>query len=141
MLEWRHLYNNSNHHLLLKKLTPKQQLNIKESTIDMNNRLNRIFSSFNPLSFKFSSRDRLINIFSSCFLFYFTDQKNKESRKTYTHKLDELIFQMLAEWPPQYLIFMFTIILSSRLSIMWSISLPQKWNFLLSDAASIKLPK
>ena len=59
----------------------------------MNNRLNRIFPSFNSFSFEFSFRDRLINIFS----FYFTNRKSKESRKVYICKLNKLTLQVLAD--------------------------------------------
>ena len=97
MLESRHSDTSNNHCLLLKKLTPKQWLNIKGSIVDANNRLNRIFPSFNSLSLKFSSVNRLIDIFLSCFSFYFMDWKSKESRKIHICKLDELIFQALAD--------------------------------------------
>ena len=68
MLESRHSNTNNNHHLLLEKLTPKQQLNIKSPIIDVNNRLNRIFHSF-----------------------YLLDRKNEESKRAHICKLDELI--------------------------------------------------
>jgi len=58
----------------------------------MNNRLNRIFYSFNPLSSEFSPGNRLIDIFSSHFSFHLLDRKNKESKKAYIYKLDKLIF-------------------------------------------------
>ena len=90
MLESRHLNNNSTHHLLLKNLTPKQQLNIKGFTVNTNNRLNRVFSSFNSFSSKFSSRNRLIDIFNNHFSFYSTNRKSKESRKVYNCKLNEI---------------------------------------------------
>jgi len=97
MLESRHLNINNNHCLLLEELTSKQQLNIKSSIVDMNNRLNRVFPSFNSLSIEFSPRNRLIDIFPSHFSFYYLDHKNKESRKVYIHKLDEFIFQALPD--------------------------------------------
>ena len=83
--------SNNNHWLSLGKLTSRQQLNIKDPIIDTNNRLNRIFPSFNPFSTEFSSGDKLIDIFSSHFYFYFTNRKSKESRKVHICKLDELI--------------------------------------------------
>ena len=73
MLESRHLNINNNHGLLLEKLTPKQQLNIKDSIVNTNNRLNGVFSSFNPLSIEFSPGDRLIDIFPSHFSFHSPD--------------------------------------------------------------------
>ena len=75
---------------MFKNLTSKQWLNIKDHVVDTNNRLNRVFSSFNPFSTEFSPGDRLIDIFSSCFYFYSTDGKSKENNKAYICKLDEL---------------------------------------------------
>ena len=60
MLELRHSNTNNNYYLLLKNLTLKQQLNIKDSIIDVNNRLNGIFPFFNPFSSEFSFRTKLI---------------------------------------------------------------------------------
>ena len=63
--------NNSNiYQLLLEMLTPRQQLMIKDSIVDANNKLNGVFPSFDLFSSKFSPEDRLIDILSSCFSFY-----------------------------------------------------------------------
>ena len=90
MLESRYLDNNSFHYLSLKKLTPKQWLNIKELIINANNRLNKVFPLFISFSSEFSSEDRLIDIFPSCFSFHSSNRKSKESRKVYIHKLNKL---------------------------------------------------
>ena len=58
--------------------------------MDANNRLNRVFPSFNPFSTKFSPGDRIIDMFPSCFSFHSTNRKIKESKKAYICKLDEL---------------------------------------------------
>ena len=80
ILESRYSNNNSIHCLLLGKLTLKQQLNIKESIVDANNRLNRVFPSFIPFSSKFLPRNRLIDIyFSHFFSFYKQAQKRQKS--------------------------------------------------------------
>ena len=97
MLESRHSTTNNNYCLLLKRLTPKQQLNIKGPIVDANNRLNRIFNSFNSFSCKFSLGNKLINIFPSHFSFYLSDRKNVESKKAHIHKLNELILQALVD--------------------------------------------
>ena len=81
MLELRHSDNNSIYYLLLKKLTPKQQLNIKDSIINTNNRLNRVFPSFNLFSSEFALENRLIDLFSSCFSFHSLNQKTKKAEK------------------------------------------------------------
>ena len=96
-LENRHSGNTSNHYPSLENRTPKQQLNVKRSIINANNRLNGVFHSFNPLSIEFSPEHRLIDIFSSCFSFHHLDWKGKESKKAHLHILDELILQTLPE--------------------------------------------
>ena len=70
MLESRHLDNNRIHQLLLEKLTPKQQLNIKGFIVDTNNRLNEVLLSFISFSSEFLPGNRLIDIYSSCFSFH-----------------------------------------------------------------------
>ena len=92
MLESRHLDNNSIYCLLLENLTPKQWLNIKESIVDANNRLNRVFPSFIPFSSEFLPRNRLIDIYPSCFSFHSTD-KYEEDRKLHIQKLNNLTIQ------------------------------------------------
>jgi len=72
-------------------------LNIKGPIVDANNRLNKVFPLFISFSSEFSPGDRLINIFSSCFSFYSSDRKSKESRKVYIHKLNKLTLQALAD--------------------------------------------
>jgi len=63
----------------------------------MDNSTNEVFSSFDPFSSKFSSGDRLIDIFPSCFFFHSTNRKSKESIKVYIYKLNEITLQSLAD--------------------------------------------
>ena len=72
-------------------------MNIREFIVNANNRLNGVFSSFNHFSSKFSSRNRLIDIFPSHYFFYFIDRKNKEGRKLHICKLNELTLQVLID--------------------------------------------
>ena len=81
MLELRHSNTNNDYCLLLEKLTPKQQLNVKSPIVNANNRLNGIFHSFNPLSSEFSLENRLIDIFSRHFSFHLLNRKNEKSKK------------------------------------------------------------
>ena len=83
--------------LFLEKLTPKQCLNIKGPVVDMDNRINEIFPAFDLFNKEFSLRDRLIDIFSSCFSFYYTNRQSKESIKIYIRKLNNIVFQVLAD--------------------------------------------
>ena len=57
--------------------------------MDMNNRINKVFSSFDLFNSKFSPRNRLIDIFPSCFSFHSTNRKSEDSIKAYICKLDE----------------------------------------------------
>ena len=71
-------------------------MNVKGFIVDANNRLNRVFSLFSHFSSEFSYRDRLTDIFSGYFSFYFTNRKYEEGRKAYIQKLNKLIFQVSA---------------------------------------------
>ena len=73
-------------------MTHKQWLKIKDFIINANNYLNGISLTFNSLSNEFSHRTRLINTFSSCFSFHYTNHKSKESKATHICKLDEYMF-------------------------------------------------
>jgi len=96
MLKSRHSDNNSTYCLLFKKLTPKQQLNVKGSIVDTNNKLNRVFFLFNPFGFKFPPGDRLINIFPSHFSFHSINRKSEEGRIAHICKLNKLTLQASA---------------------------------------------
>ena len=91
LLESGYSLSNNYHHLLLEKLTPKQQLKVKGPIIDANNRLNDIFNSFNPFSSEFSPRNRLIDIFPSLFSFHLSNKKYTIGKKVHPHKLDKII--------------------------------------------------
>ena len=57
LMESRHLDSDNHHQLSLEKLILKQQLSLKSSIMDTNNRLNRICPLFIPFSFEFSPGD------------------------------------------------------------------------------------
>ena len=57
----------------------------------MDNRTNKIFPSFDQFNKEFSLSNRLIDIFPSHFSFYSINQRYKESIKTYTHKVNDII--------------------------------------------------
>jgi len=62
---------------LLNNLTPEQQLKIKGPVVDIDNRFNKVFPSFNPFNKEFVLGYCLIDVFSSHFSFYITSQSNK----------------------------------------------------------------
>jgi len=70
LLESRPFYNHTPHSLSLDSLTCHQRENIKGTIIDMDNRVNEVFPSFNPLNIEFSPSSCLIDIFPSCFSFH-----------------------------------------------------------------------
>ena len=95
LLESRYSSNENQHPLSLKSLTSKQQLKIKGPIVDANNRLYGLFDSFDPFSSKFSPRNKLINIFPSCFSFHLFNRKYAEVKKVHLHKFNEIILYVL----------------------------------------------
>jgi len=81
----------------MENLSSKQRLKIKKPIVNANNRLNNIFKFFNSFNHEFSSGNRLVNSFSSCFSFFLLDRKNIDSRKIHFHKLNKVIFNALAD--------------------------------------------
>jgi len=65
-----HLLPLNHHPLSLDFLTCCQRENIKGSIVDMNNRFNKVFPSFDLLNVEFSPGSCLIDIFPSCFSFH-----------------------------------------------------------------------
>ena len=57
--------------------------------MNTNNRLNRVFNSFNN---KLSPRNRLIDMYSSHFSSHHSDRKNSNTKKTHFHHLDKIVF-------------------------------------------------
>jgi len=90
ILKRRYSKNTSLHYLSLKNITSKQRLKIKSSIIDTNNHFNEIFPSFDSLNSKFSSGFRLIDNFSTHFLFHWANCKNKESKASHLCNLDNI---------------------------------------------------
>ena len=65
--------------------------------MDMDNRTNKVFPSFDSFSSEFSPRDRLIDVFPSCFSFHFTNRKSKENIKAYIHRLNKITLLLSAD--------------------------------------------
>ena len=118
MLESWYLDNNNIHCLLLKKLTPKQQLNVKESIVDANNRLDGVFPSFIPFSSEFLLGNRLIDIHPSCFSFHFMD-KHKECQDRWRWTLFYFPFSFLFYFSFPFL-FHFSIFRTTRVRVYQS---------------------
>ena len=97
LLEKRHAPASESHWLSLEYITFKQQAKIKSSINDANNHLNGIFPSFDSFNDKFCLRLRLIDSFSSCFLFHKANCCSNKSKRAYCNKLNELTFNILNE--------------------------------------------
>jgi len=97
LLELRQVNKYKTHQLSLKRLTPKQCLNIKGPVVDMNNKINEIFSLFDLFNKEFSPRDRLIDVFPNHFSFYSTNRQSEESIKMHIHNLNNIILWASAD--------------------------------------------
>jgi len=64
---------------------------IKGPVVDMDNRFNEIFPSFDPLNLEFTPGCRIIDFFSSHFSFHSFNKCSDESLISHSHKLDEMI--------------------------------------------------
>ena len=93
--------NNKVNWLSLERLTLRQWLNIKGSVVNIDNRTNKVFLSFNPFSSEFSPGDRL-DVFPSYLFFHSTDKKSKGNIKAYICKLNKITLQSLAD--PKYVV-------------------------------------
>jgi len=71
-------------------MTTKQQFKIKSLIVDTKNCPNGIFPSFDSLNSEFSLGFRLIDNFSSYFSFHWANCKDKESKATYLHNIDNI---------------------------------------------------
>ena len=90
LLERRHAPNSQLHYLVLENIIFKQKIKIKSSIVDINNQLNRIFTSFDSLNFEFHLGYRLIDTFHSCIFFHNTNQSSNKSKKLIIKNLIKL---------------------------------------------------
>ena len=88
LLENKHAKNFPTYCLSLENITIKQWKKIKSFIVDINNCLNRIFSSFDSLNCEFSPGFKLVDNFPSCF--YQANYKDTKSYKAYLCKLNEI---------------------------------------------------
>jgi len=59
----------------------------------MNNRFNKVFSSFSPFNYEFSPGNRLIDIFPNHFSFHTLNRESDNNVKSHLLKLDDLTLQ------------------------------------------------
>ena len=79
--------------MLLNSLTKQQYGLIKGHIVNMDNRFNEVFPSFNPLNPEFRSGNRIIDNFSHCFSFHSFSKSSNRFFKLYTQQLDDLAIE------------------------------------------------
>jgi len=106
LLETNLLSNTISHQLSLNNLTPKQQLKIKDPVINMDNRFNKVFPSFDLFNKEFTPGHHLIGIFSNHFFFHTSSKQSDKNLRVYiwslnnialTFSLDSLIALMVSD--------------------------------------------
>ena len=89
ILSSKNMQERSCHISSIDYLTAKQRIQLKSLLIDMNNKCNEFFPSFSFFNKEFEPGNRLIDLFSDCFSFYFCSPNSEK----YIEKLDEIIFR------------------------------------------------
>ena len=87
----------SHHRFSLECMIVKQQLSIKNSIVNANNYLNRIYMLFDPLNKEFHLEKRLVDKFSSHFSFYKTNQSSNKSKSHHCNNLDKTVLKILSD--------------------------------------------
>ena len=81
---------------LLGVLTKCQCESIKGHLVDIDNRFNKVFSSFAPLYSEFSPGFRVIDNFSDCFSFNLFSKQKNNNLKMCIHQLDNMVIKFLS---------------------------------------------
>jgi len=79
--------------LSLSFLTKQQHSLIKGHIVDMDNRFNEVFPSFNPTNPEFQLSNRIIDSFSNCFSFHLSSKSSDHSFKSCIQQLDALAIE------------------------------------------------
>ena len=90
LLETNSSSNFTFHQLSLNNLTPKQWLKIKKPVVNMDNRFNKVFPSFDMFNKEFTPDHHLINIFLNCFSFYTSSKQSDKSLNIHIQALDNI---------------------------------------------------
>ena len=93
LLKIRQLSFNIPYQLLLDILIPFQCSKIKESIVNIDNRFNKVFFSFDLFNKEFALESQLINIFSSHFVFHLSNKQSSNNLKSYIHLLDNIVLK------------------------------------------------
>ena len=115
LLESRpNLYNNY-HYFLLDLLTPCQWERIKGPIIDMDNKFNKVFPSFDLHNFKFSLGSRIIDIFSSYFSFHSFSKYSKDNLISSSQQLNN--WAIVSSEDPSYALIVTDISIKNNVAI------------------------
>jgi len=90
LLKTNSLYNTISHWLSLNNLTLKQQLKIKGPVVNMDNRFNEVFPSFDLFNKKFTLGHHLIDIFLNCFSFHTLSKQSDKNLRAHIQSLDNI---------------------------------------------------
>ena len=90
LLETNLSSNTTSHQLSLNNLTPKQWFKIKGLVINIDNRFNEVFSSFDLFNKKFPPGYCLINVFSNHFFFHTLSKQSNKSLNAHIQALDNI---------------------------------------------------
>ena len=90
LLETNSLSNITSHQLSLNNLTPKKWLKIKGPVVNMDNRFNKVFPSFDPFNKEFAPGYYFIDIFSNCFSFYTSSKQSNKKFNAHIQALDNI---------------------------------------------------
>jgi len=90
LLESRPYDDYTYHPLSLDSLTCYQRENIKSTIVDMDNRYNEVFLSFDSLNTEFSPGFHIIDVFPSYFSFHPFTKSNNNNLENHAHQLNEV---------------------------------------------------
>ena len=90
LLETNQSFNIITYWLLLNNLTSKQQLKIKGPVVDMDNRFNKVFPSFDLFNKEFTLGHHLIDVFSNCFSFHTPNKQSDTNLKVHIQFLNNI---------------------------------------------------
>jgi len=85
------------YYLMLGNMIFKQQQRIKDSIVDINNQLHKIFTTFDSLNFIFYLCYRLIDNYSSHISINSTNYSSNESKNSHWKKLNEIILEFSSD--------------------------------------------
>ena len=100
--------------LLLGSLSKHQRELIKGPVVDMDNHFNEVFPSFSPLNPEFTLGCRIIDSFSSHFLFNLFSKCGNDNLKSQIHQLDNMTIESLSN--PSHILVIIDVSIKSNIA-------------------------